>query len=47
MAKRKLGSEIDNLIPNHKKSRIDPIFVRANGMQYAVRKLLMRAKTLF
>jgi hypothetical protein len=46
MAKRKLGSEIGNLIPDHKKSKIDPISVRANGMRYAVRKLSMRAKTL-
>jgi len=46
MAKRKPESEIGNLIPNHKKSKIDPISVRANGMRYAVRKFLMKAKTL-
>jgi len=46
MAKRKLGSEIGNSIPDHKKSKIDPISVCASGMRYAVRKLLMRAKTL-
>ncbi len=46
MAKRKVGSQIGNLIPDHKKSRIDPTFVRANGVRYTVEKLSMRATTL-
>jgi hypothetical protein len=46
MAKRKVRRQIDNLTPDHKKSRIDPIYVRENGVQYTVGKLLTRATTL-
>ncbi len=46
MAKRKVGSPIGNLTPNHKKSGIDPTFVRADGVQHTVGKLSTRATTL-
>jgi hypothetical protein len=46
MAKRKAGSQIGNLTPNHKKSRIAPISLHAGGMQHIVKKLLTRAITL-
>ncbi len=46
MAKRKAGSEIDSLIPEHKNLGIDPISLCAGGMQHAVEKLLRRATTL-
>jgi hypothetical protein len=46
MAKRKAESQTTNLIPNHKKSRIDLISVCAGDMQYAIGKLSTRAATL-
>jgi hypothetical protein len=46
MAKRKVGSQIGSLTPNHGKSGIDPIPLSAGGVQNAVGKLLMRVKTL-
>ncbi len=46
MAKRKTGSQIDSLTPDHKKSRIDPIPLWVSGVQHAVGKLSMRATTL-
>jgi len=46
MAKRKAGSQIGNLTPDHKKSRIDPTSLRVGGMQHAVGKLLMKVTTL-
>jgi hypothetical protein len=46
MAKRKAGSQIGNLIPNHGKSRIDPIPLRAGGVRHVVGKNLTRATTL-
>jgi hypothetical protein len=46
MAKRKARSQIDNLTLDHKKSGIDPIPLRAGGVQHAVGKLLTRATTL-
>jgi len=46
MAKRRAGSQIGSLTPDHLKSGIDPIFVREDGMQHTVGKLLMMAKTL-
>jgi hypothetical protein len=38
--KELLGVKIGNLIPNHKKSRIDPTFVCAGGVRHAVWKAL-------
>jgi hypothetical protein len=46
MAKRKAGSQIDSLTPNHGKSGIDPIPLRAGGMQHVIGKLSTRATTL-
>jgi hypothetical protein len=46
MTKRRAGSQIDNLIPNHKKSRIDSISLHPGGVKHTVRKLLTRAITL-
>jgi len=46
MAKRKVGSQINNLTPDHKKSRIDLTSVRADVVQYTIGKLLMRTTTL-
>jgi hypothetical protein len=45
MAKRKVGSQTCILIPDHKKSRIIPIPLRASDVQHTIRKLLMRAIT--
>jgi hypothetical protein len=46
MAKRKVGSQIGNLTPDHGKSRIDPIYLRAGVVQHVVGKLSTRATTL-
>jgi len=46
MAKRKAGSQIANLIPDHKKSGIDPIYLAVGGVPHIVEKLSMRATTL-
>jgi hypothetical protein len=46
MAKRKVESQIGSLTPDHKKSGIDPIPLRAGGMQHAVGKLSMKSTTL-
>jgi hypothetical protein len=46
MMKRKVGSWTVSLIPDHQKSRIDPIPVCVNGAQHTVGKLLTRAITL-
>jgi len=46
MAKKRAGSEIVNLTPNHKKSEIDPIYLVARGMWHTIRKFSMRATTL-
>jgi hypothetical protein len=46
MAKRKAGSQIGNLTPDHGKSTIDPILVRADDMRHVVEKLSTRATTL-
>jgi hypothetical protein len=40
------GVKIVNLISDHKKSRIDPTFVRASGVRYTVGKLSMKALAL-
>ncbi len=46
MAKRKVGSQNANLTPDHGKSRIDPIPLRAGGMRHVVGKISTRATTL-
>jgi hypothetical protein len=46
MAKRKVGSQIGNLTPDHKKSGIDSTPMRAGGVGHTVGKLLTRATTL-
>ncbi len=46
MAKRKTGSQINNLTPNHKMSGIDVTSVRAGGVQHTVGKLSTKATTL-
>jgi len=43
MAKRKAGSQIDNLIPKQKKSGIDPIYLATNNMRHTVEKFSTRA----
>jgi hypothetical protein len=46
MVKRKVGSQIGNLIPDHRKFGIDPISLRAGGKQHAIGKLSTKIKTL-
>jgi hypothetical protein len=46
VVERKAKNQIGNLTPNHKKSRIDPTPVYANGMRHTVGKLLSRATRL-
>jgi len=46
MAKRRAGSQIANLTPDHKKSEIDWIYLAARGVRHTFGKLLMRATTL-
>jgi hypothetical protein len=46
MAKRMVGSQTGNLIPNHGKSGIDPIPLRSGDVQHIVGKLSIRATTL-
>ncbi len=46
MAKRRVESQTSNLTPNQKKSRIDPIYFAAKGVQHTFEKLSMRATTL-
>jgi hypothetical protein len=46
MAKRRVGNQIVNLIPNQKKSGIDPIYLAANNVRHIIGKLSMRATTL-
>jgi hypothetical protein len=46
MAKRKAGTQIGSLTPDHGKSRIDSIPLRAGGVQHVVGKLSTRATTL-
>jgi hypothetical protein len=43
--KKKGHNQTNNLTPNHKKSGIDPIFVRADGVRHTVGKLSTRATT--
>jgi hypothetical protein len=46
MAKRKAGSQTGSLTSDHGKSGIDPIPLRAGGVQHVVGKLSTRATTL-
>jgi hypothetical protein len=46
MTKIKVGSQISSLTPDHEKLGIDPIPLRAGGMQHAIGKLLTKATTL-
>jgi hypothetical protein len=47
MAKRRAENQIiNNLIPDHKKSRIDRIYLSTKGLQHIVGKRLTRATTL-
>jgi hypothetical protein len=46
MAKRKAKSQIGNLTPDHQKSKIVLIFLRASGMPHIIEKVLTRATTL-
>jgi hypothetical protein len=45
MAKRRAENQIASLTSNQKKSRIDPIYLAAEGVRHTVRNLLMRATT--
>jgi hypothetical protein len=45
MAKRRVGSQIGNLIPNHLKPKIAPISLRAGAIAHTIGKLSMRAIT--
>jgi len=46
MAKRKADSQIGSLTPDHYKSGIDPISVRACGVKHTIEKILTKATTL-
>jgi hypothetical protein len=46
MGKRKAGSQIANLTPDHLKSRINPIYLAADNVPHTVGNLSMRATTL-
>jgi len=46
MAKRRARSRTASLTPDHKKSRIDPIYLAAGGVPYIVEKLSTRATFL-
>jgi hypothetical protein len=46
MAKRRAGSQTASLTLDHKKLRIDPIYLAAKGVQHTLGKLSMRATTL-
>jgi hypothetical protein len=45
MAKRKAGSQIDNLTPNHGKSGINPIPLREGGVRHAIEKISKKTTT--
>jgi hypothetical protein len=45
MAKRRAGSQTASLIPDHKKSGIDPIYLAVDNVRYIVEKLSTRATT--
>jgi hypothetical protein len=46
MGERKVGSQIDNLTPDHKKSGIDLLPTCAPGMRHGIRKLSSRTTSL-
>ncbi len=46
MAKRKVGSQIVSLTPDHKKSGIDPNYLFVEGVRHTVGKLSTRNQTL-
>ncbi len=46
MAKRRAGRQIANLIPDRKKSRIDPIYLFSDNMRHTIGKLSTRATIL-
>jgi len=46
MAKRRAGSQIASLTPDHKKSGIDPIYLATDDVRHTVGKLSTRATTL-
>ncbi len=46
MVERRAGSQTINLIIDQKKSRIDPIYLDVEDVQYNVEKHLIRAITL-
>jgi len=46
MAKRRAGSRIASLTPDHKKSGIDQIYLAEGGVPHTVEKLSTRATTL-
>jgi hypothetical protein len=46
MAKRRVRSQTTSLIPNQKKSRIDPIYLALGGVQHTIGKPSIRATTL-
>jgi len=46
MAKRRVMSQIGNLIPDQKKSRINPIYLAIENVRHTVEKLLTRATTV-
>jgi len=46
MAKRRAKSQTTSLTLDHKKSRIDPIYLALDNVRHTVEKLLTRATTL-
>jgi hypothetical protein len=38
MAKKRVGSQIGSLTPNHEKSGIDPISLRVGGVKHTFKK---------
>jgi hypothetical protein len=46
MAKRRVGSQTTNLIPEQKKSGIDRIYLALEGVRHTVENLSTRATTL-
>jgi len=47
MAKRRARNQTANLIPDQKKSGIDPIYLTINNVPHTIGKLSTRATTLF
>jgi hypothetical protein len=46
MAKKRVRSQIANLIFDHKKSGIDPIYLAIDSVRHIAEKLLTKATTL-